>query len=89
MHIEHLLYYQTTSANITIMQISNIVVIAFLHSHTLGLDNEVSIPPLVELNLLLFCFFLALFNTYLTRILGMKEENCAFPRKQPIAILQS
>ena len=87
MHIEHLLYYQTTSANITIMQISNIVVIAFLHSHTLGLDNEVSIPPLVELNLLLFCFFLALFNT--SRILGMKEENCAFPRKQPIAILQA
>ena len=64
------------------MQISDIVVIVLPHSHTLGLDREVSIPPLVDLNLLLFCF---LFNT--SYFLDMKEENCAFPRKQPIAIL--
>ena len=75
----------TTSANITLMQISDIVVIAFLHSHTLGLDREVSVPLLVELNLLLFCFLLVLFNT--SCFLDMKEENYAFPRKQPIAIL--
>ena len=67
------------------MQISGIVVIAILLSRTLGLDREVSIPPLVDLNLLLFCFLLALFNT--SCFLDMKEENYAFPRKQPITIL--
>ena len=75
----------TTSANITLMQIDGMVVIVFLHSHTLGLDREVSIPLLVHLNLLLFCFLLALFNT--SCFLDMKEENCGFPRKQPIAVL--
>ena len=75
----------TTSANITLMQVSDIVAIAFLHSHTLGLDREVSISLLVDLNLLLFCFLLVLFNT--SCFLDMKEENYAFPRKQPIAIL--
>ena len=67
------------------MQVSDIVALAFLHSHTLALDREVSIPPFVDLNFLLFCFLLALFNT--SSFLDMKEENYAFPRKQPIAIL--
>ena len=74
----------TTSANIILMQISDIV-ITFFHSHTPGLDREVSMPHLVDLNLLLFCFLPALINT--SCFSDMKDENCAFPKKQPIAIL--